>query len=147
MGVFQLGNAKGAFLGGWLGDAASRWSPNHGRILVAQASVAAGLPMIAALLKGLPAAAGVAFPPYFVTLWAMGLLISWSATGCNNPVFADVVPEHLRRCCALHPPRPPIPNGFGVRVSGCLGENPSTKTCIPQSPDKMHPVTAAVDLY
>jgi len=96
MGVFQLGNAKGAFLGGWLGDAASRWSPNHGRILVAQASVAAGLPMIAALLKGLPAAAGVAFPPYFVTLWAMGLLISWSATGCNNPVFADVVPEHLR---------------------------------------------------
>jgi MFS family permease len=36
MAVFQVGNAKGSFLGGWLGDVAAKWSPDHGRILVAQ---------------------------------------------------------------------------------------------------------------
>ena len=26
----------------------------------------------------------------------MGLLISWAAPACNNPLFAEIVPPHLR---------------------------------------------------
>ena len=31
-------------MGGYLGDAAAKWSPNHGRIVVCQASVLLGVP-------------------------------------------------------------------------------------------------------
>lgn len=26
----------------------------------------------------------------------MGVLISWAAPACNNPIFAEIVPPHLR---------------------------------------------------
>lgn len=31
-----------------------------------------------------------------VLLGVMGLMCSWAATGCNSPVFAEVVPGKLR---------------------------------------------------
>lgn len=34
---------------------------------------------------------------YGAMLWVMGMLVSWCSAACNNPVFADIVPEHLRR--------------------------------------------------
>lgn len=33
---------------------------------------------------------------YAVVLGCMGLLISWAAPACNNPIFAEIVPPHLR---------------------------------------------------
>lgn len=33
---------------------------------------------------------------YAGVLACMGLLISWAAPACNNPIFAEIVPEHLR---------------------------------------------------
>ena len=29
-------------------------------------------------------------------LAVMGVLISWAAPACNNPIFAEIVPPHLR---------------------------------------------------
>jgi MFS family permease len=36
MAIFSLACAFGCLLGGFLGDMAARWSPDHGRIMVAQ---------------------------------------------------------------------------------------------------------------
>lgn len=33
---------------------------------------------------------------YTAVLGVMGLLISWAAPACNNPIFAEIVPPHLR---------------------------------------------------
>ena len=33
---------------------------------------------------------------YALVLGCMGLLISWAAPACNNPIFAEIVPPHLR---------------------------------------------------
>eukprot|EP00878_Enallax_costatus_P014703 GHUV01015379.1.p1 GENE.GHUV01015379.1~~GHUV01015379.1.p1 ORF type:complete len:228 (+),score=31.89 GHUV01015379.1:2608-3291(+) len=33
---------------------------------------------------------------YGAVFCCMGLLISWAATACNNPIFAEIVPPHLR---------------------------------------------------
>uniref|UniRef100_A0A061SJ97 Mfs general substrate transporter n=1 Tax=Tetraselmis sp. GSL018 TaxID=582737 RepID=A0A061SJ97_9CHLO len=96
MAIFSLANAAGSFLGGVLGDLAERWSPDHGRILVAQVSVISGPPLSYVLLKVLPEAAGLSVWAFSAVLLAMGVLISWCAAACNNPVFASIVPEHLR---------------------------------------------------
>ena len=33
---------------------------------------------------------------YGSLLALMGVLISWAAPACNNPIFAEIVPPHLR---------------------------------------------------
>ena len=33
---------------------------------------------------------------YAVVMLALGLLISWAAPACNNPIFAEIVPPDLR---------------------------------------------------
>ena len=99
MAVFATGAALGGLLGGFVGDHLARWSPNHGRTLAAQISVAAGLPLSALVLKGLPrddvSASGVGFL-YGSVLFVFGLCISWAAPACNSPMFAEIVPEHMR---------------------------------------------------
>ena len=93
----------GGLLGGALGDAAARAAPHAGRVAVAQASVAAGIPLTFALLKGLPTspacAANAASSPcitaHAALLVVTGALISWCGAN-NSAVFADVVPSRLR---------------------------------------------------
>lgn len=43
-------------------------------------------------LNGHPATAVL----YGALLGCMGLVISWAAPACNNPIFAEIVPPHLR---------------------------------------------------
>ena len=33
---------------------------------------------------------------YGTVLCSMGVLISWAAPACNNPIFSEIVPPHLR---------------------------------------------------
>lgn len=48
-------------------------------------------------LQGLPLKGdGSTAALYAVVLGCMGLLISWAAPACNNPIFAEIVPPHLR---------------------------------------------------
>jgi len=94
----MAGVAIGGMLGGILGDAAAiRW-PVHGRIYVAQVSVASGIPFAFLLTKGLPKgdasiwSAGL----YAGILFTFGLVKAWPAPACNNPLFAEIVPEKQR---------------------------------------------------
>lgn len=48
-------------------------------------------------LQGLPYDATRAMAwVYGGLLTLMGVLISWAAPACNNPIFAEIVPPHLR---------------------------------------------------
>jgi MFS family permease len=49
--LFLGGTAIGALVGGILGDWAARYSPKHGRVLVAQFSVGISVPMSAVIYK------------------------------------------------------------------------------------------------
>lgn len=117
----------GGLLGGLLGDwAAARW-PNHGRIVVCQLSVGAGVPLSALLFKvglpavlshgcmrprrsvltcchdlawtqGLPLSAGAwATAQYAAVLVTMGLLITWATPAATNPIFSEIVAPHMRQ--------------------------------------------------
>ena len=93
-GRFDLGTTFGTLLGGLLNDHAGRVSPLHGRIYVAQVSVAAGVPLFLLVLYLLPSTHA---PPlaYGATLLVTGLLITW-CQGVNNTIMAEVVPAHMR---------------------------------------------------
>ncbi|KAL0030933.1 hypothetical protein WJX79_002316 [Trebouxia sp. C0005] len=97
MSLFLGATAVGGLLGGWVGDLAASKYPHHGRIAVTQFSVFTGIPMSWLIIKGLPENG----QPGTVALygWAlvtMGVLKTWAAPACNNPVFAEIVPPHLR---------------------------------------------------
>jgi len=48
-------------------------------------------------VQGLPYDATTAMAVVYGGLLAvMGVLISWAAPACNNPIFAEIVPPHLR---------------------------------------------------
>lgn len=48
-------------------------------------------------LQGLPYDATTSMALVYGGLLAfMGVLISWAAPACNNPIFAEIVPPHLR---------------------------------------------------
>lgn len=96
MSCFHLGSAMGSALGGYIGDRMSILFPNNGRIYTAQVSVFLGIPFSFLLLEGLPSASAKgSFLVYAVVMFLMSLSISWCASGCNSPIFADIVPEDL----------------------------------------------------
>lgn len=71
--------------------------PNHGRILITQISVASGVPLAWLLLKGLPLdGSSSSVAAYAIVLTIKGLMTSWAAPACNNPIFAEIVPESSR---------------------------------------------------
>ena len=49
--VPSIGTAVGGWIGGHVGDRAALWSPHHGRILICQLSVFAGVPLSLIILK------------------------------------------------------------------------------------------------
>ncbi|WIA43486.1 hypothetical protein OEZ86_009949 [Tetradesmus obliquus] len=97
MAAFSAADALGALLGGAVGDWAAKRFPDHGRITACQFSVGIGVPMFALIFQGLPLGSGGWVVGCYVGLLAVtGVLISWAATACNNPIFAEIVPPHLR---------------------------------------------------
>ncbi|CAL8464814.1 g4349 [Coccomyxa elongata] len=98
MALFLGGSALGGLVGGFLGDKAARMSPYHGRIVVCQLSVFAGVPFSYILFKCLPmdGTSPLNVAIYAVLLFLMGLCIAAAAPACNNPVFAEIVPPELR---------------------------------------------------
>eukprot|EP00882_Tetradesmus_deserticola_P015619 GHRQ01016644.1.p1 GENE.GHRQ01016644.1~~GHRQ01016644.1.p1 ORF type:complete len:356 (+),score=119.42 GHRQ01016644.1:332-1399(+) len=97
MALFAGADAVGAFVGGAVGDWAAARFPDHGRIAACQLSVGVGVPMFLLIFQGLPLGAGGWVVAAYGSLLALtGVLISWAATACNNPIFAEIVPPHLR---------------------------------------------------
>ncbi|KAK9841289.1 hypothetical protein WJX74_003225 [Apatococcus lobatus] len=95
--LFFGATAVGGLIGGWLGDLAALSYPNHGRIAVTQFSVALGPIFALLVLKGMPLGGSPAIVAvYIAVMVTFGLMKSWSAPACNNPVFAEIVPARLR---------------------------------------------------
>jgi MFS family permease len=95
--LFLAGTALGGLIGGILGDWASKKSPNHGRVLMAQFSVGCGVPMSAIVYKLLPASSGPGMLwLYGSSFFLFGALISWAAPACNSPMFGEIVPAQQR---------------------------------------------------
>lgn len=97
MSLFLTGTAAGGLLGGYLGDRAAARYPNHGRIFVVQISVITGPIFSLWLFKAMPLnGENATVATYAVLLLAFGLMKSWSAPACNNPIFSVLVPAHCR---------------------------------------------------
>jgi MFS family permease len=93
--VLATGAALGELLGGWLGDRAAKWSPNRGRIMIAQISGISGIPMLFVIFFVIPMQTSSII--YYAILGALtGLLKTWSAPGTNNPIFSEVLPPEIR---------------------------------------------------
>jgi len=95
MSFGSIGVALGNLLGGSIADALASWSPHHGRPLAAQISCFLGIPLAAILYLGIPAD-----PSYIsaiaTVIFTLGLVDSWCAAGCNQPIFAQIVSESHR---------------------------------------------------
>ena len=111
-GVFRGGCAIGALVGGCVGDALDKRSPNHGRPCTALISVGSGLPFTFVLLILMAPLLGdtQASVAFGAILFAMGLFVTWCAAQ-NRSVFATVVKPHLR----------PTIYAFDAVLEGCMG--------------------------
>lgn len=89
--MYVLGGGCGGLLGGIIGDRLAGYSRDHGRPFTAQMSVFLGIPLVAAVFTMKPPADNV-----LITMGGMmfmlGVLSSWCATGCNKPIFTQIVP-------------------------------------------------------
>jgi MFS family permease len=87
------GAAVGGAIGGHLGDFARKKSPRYGRIIVSQASVALGIPLVCVMLLAIPR-----HPEYWYIYLVVGVTfgatISWPPPN-NSAICGDVIEPHL----------------------------------------------------
>uniref|UniRef100_A0A2P2IVG4 Uncharacterized protein LOC105126529 n=2 Tax=Rhizophora mucronata TaxID=61149 RepID=A0A2P2IVG4_RHIMU len=95
LSFFAVGCSLGGLLGGLIADRMSLIYPHSGRIMCAQFSAFMGIPFSLFLLKIIPHSVSSYFT-FAITLFLMGLTISWNGTACNAPIFAEVVPMKHR---------------------------------------------------
>ncbi|KAF8098971.1 hypothetical protein N665_0255s0046 [Sinapis alba] len=95
LGVFATGCAIGTLMGGIIADKMSRIYPNSGRVMCAQFSAFMGIPFSIILLKAIPQSRE-SYLIFSITLFLMGLTISWCGSAVNAPMFAEVVPPKHR---------------------------------------------------
>ncbi|CAL5371166.1 unnamed protein product [Camellia sinensis] len=95
LSLFAAGCAIGSLIGGIIGDGMSRTYPHYGRIMCAQFSAFMGIPFSWFLLTVIPQSVN-SYLTFAITLFLMGLTISWNGTAANGPMFAEVVPAKHR---------------------------------------------------
>jgi MFS family permease len=95
LSLFAVGCAIGSFVGGSIADRLSQTYPYSARIMCAQFSAFMGIPFSWFLLRMIPQSV-TSFLTFSVTLFFMGLTISWNGTAANAPMFAEVVPVKHR---------------------------------------------------
>jgi MFS family permease len=93
--VIAIGAALGNLFGGWLGDKAAKWSPNRGRIMIAQISVFTGIPLTMVIFLIIPMTPA-SMLLYIIIGALTGFLISWTAGGANNPIFSEIFEPEIR---------------------------------------------------
>ncbi|XP_071911725.1 uncharacterized protein [Coffea arabica] len=122
VGIFAAGCALGSFVGGIIADQMSRLYPNSGRIMCAQFCAFMGIPFSWFLLRVIPQSVS-SYSTYAVTLFLMGLTISWCATATNGPMFAEVVPvKHRTMIYAFDRAFEVSFSSFAAPVVGILAE-------------------------
>lgn len=91
--LIAFGAAAGNLFGGWVGDRAAKWNPSKGRILVAQISVAIGIPLVFILFYVIPPSTD-SYYLYLIFGILAGFSITWAGNACNSPIFSEIfVPE------------------------------------------------------
>lgn len=95
LSLFAIGCALGSFIGGSIADRLTQTYPYSGRIMCAQFSAFMGIPFSWFLLRVIPQSV-TSFLTFSITLFFMGLTISWNGTAANAPMFAEVVPVKHR---------------------------------------------------
>lgn len=92
--AFSLACGLGGFLGGLIGDYMHSRIPYNGRLITAQMSVLLGIPFTHLILTLEPNVSN--FNSYLILLILLGLCCSWCSSGCNRPLFCDIVPTELQ---------------------------------------------------
>jgi len=90
MAIMFIAMGPGNIVGGYLGDFAAKYSRHHGRIVVAQISVFAGVPCMAVLF-GYVTPSTTNFLPYACVLCCGGLFASWTMGGVKRPMLSEIV--------------------------------------------------------
>ncbi len=93
--IIAIGAAVGNLLGGLIGDRAAKWRPKSGRIIIAQISVASGIPLTFIIFLLIPMMESSVLL-YIIFGTITGLLISWCSGGTNNPIFSEVIEPEIR---------------------------------------------------
>ncbi|KAG8642581.1 hypothetical protein MANES_12G098100v8 [Manihot esculenta] len=123
LSLFAIGCSLGALLGGFITDRMSHIYPHSGRIMCAQFSAIMGIPFSWFLLKEIPLSVNSYFT-FAVTLFLMGLTISWLGPAVNAPMFAEVVPvKHRTMIYAFDRAFEGSLSAFAAPLVGILSEN------------------------
>lgn len=85
------GCGLGMLLGGAIGDFAAHHSPDHGRVFTAQLSTMLSMPLVILLFALVPRDAGWC-GTFAALAFSLGLVCSWCDSGCNRPIFCEIVP-------------------------------------------------------
>lgn len=93
--VRSIGGALGTLFGGWLGDSMHKRFPNHGRVMVAQATVLLGIPAMFIVLELIPPQPE-SFYQYAVSLFGFGFVAVWTPPATNRPVLCEICAPELR---------------------------------------------------
>jgi MFS family permease len=95
--IIAFAAAMGNLIGGMIGDKAAKWNYDKGRLLIAQFSVFAGIPLLILILWILPREpTGKGFALFAIFGVIAGLLITWPQHGTNNPIFAELFEPEVR---------------------------------------------------
>lgn len=94
-GIFTTGQAIGSLIGGIIADKMSLVFPNSGRLSCAQFSVFMGAVFSVILLRIIPQSTN-SYYIFLVTLFLMGLTITWCGPAINSPILAEIVPPTHR---------------------------------------------------
>lgn len=93
--VTAMGAAVGNMFGGMIGDKAARWNPDKGRILIAQISVASGIPLTIVIFWLLPRSTDLMLL-YMTVGFLTGFMIIWTLPGTNNPIISEIFEPEIR---------------------------------------------------
>ena len=112
----------GSLLGGLIADRLSRVYPSSGRIMCAQFSAIMGIPFSWFLLRVIPQSLS-SYYTFCMTLFLMGLAISWNGSAANGPMFAEVVPiKHRTMIYAFDRAFEGSVSSFAAPLVGILSE-------------------------
>ncbi|CAN8271164.1 unnamed protein product [Cochlearia groenlandica] len=121
-GIFTAGQAIGSLIGGIIADKMSRAFPNSGRLFCAQFSVFMGSIFSIILLKIIPQSIN-SYYIYLVTLFLMGLTITWCGPAINSPILAEIVPpKHRTMVYAFDRALEVSFSSFGAPLVGIMSE-------------------------
>ncbi len=95
--VVAIGAALGNLFGGWIGDKASKWDYDKGRIIISQISVFSGIPLMITFFWILPHDNSILTISLFILVGSFtGFTISWSASATNYPIFSEIFEPEIR---------------------------------------------------